>query len=128
MPHLKYLILAWTQVQHIDPIENCKELIYLEIDHCIIRDYTPLLGCTALQDINISDAQADASVEPIKQMTWLKNLWVGERSAYDQYALIDALPDTNVVISNPSTASGHGWRNLPNYYAMRDYLGREYMQ
>lgn len=61
-------------------------------------------------------------------MTWLKNLWVGERSAYDQYALIDALPDTNVVISNPSTASGHGWRNLPNYYAMRDYLGREYMQ
>lgn len=128
MPHLKYLILAWTQVQHIDPIENCKELIYLEIDHCIIRDYTPLLGCTALQDINISDAQADASIEPIKQMTWLKNLWVGERSAYDQYALIDALPDTNVVISNPSTASGHGWRNLPNYYAMRDYLGREYMQ
>ena len=128
MPHLKYLILAWTQVKDITPLENCKELVYLELDHGIVHDYTPLLGCTALEDLNVGDHMVTNSIEPLTQMTWLKNLWVPDRSYAEQQELIAALPDTRVVTDNPSTASGHGWRNLQNYYDMRDYLGKPYMQ
>ncbi len=125
MPHLKYLILAWSQVQDISPISNCKELIYLEIDHCIVHDYTPLLGCTALEDLNISDPHYYVDVTPVTQMTWLKNLWAQDRSYTDKVTLKEALPDTNVVISG--TPNGQKWRNLQNYYDMRDYLGMYYM-
>lgn len=131
MPHLKYLILAWTCVEDITPLETCKELVYLEIDHDVIRDYTPLLGCTALEDLNINDQEWKVSIEPIKQMTWLKNLWACHRNYSEKMELIEALPDTRVVISNPPTTfsgstqrrtDGLGWRNLENYYDMRDML------
>lgn len=128
MPHLKYLILAWTEVTDITPLQNCKELIYLELDHTIVHDFSPLLGCTALEDLNIGDHMWNSDVEPIAKMTWLKNLFCPDFSYSKQVLLMESLPNTRVVIDNPSTASGNGWRNLPNYYAMRDYLGREYMQ
>ncbi|NVH05540.1 hypothetical protein DNN95_24510, partial [Escherichia coli] len=38
MPNLKYLILAWTEVQYIEPIRSCKNLVFLELDHSCIRD------------------------------------------------------------------------------------------
>ncbi len=125
MPHLKYLVVAWTKLEQITAISNCKELIYLEIDHNIIHDYTPLLGCTALEDLNIGDPHYKVDVTPVTQMTWLKNLWAQDRSYKDKMALKEALPDTNVVISG--TPAGQGWRNLQNYYDMRDYLGMYYM-
>ncbi len=125
MPHLKYLILAWTQVTDLSPISNCKELIYLEVDHCIVHDYTPLLGCTALEDINIGDAQYQVDVTPLTQMPWLKNVWAQDRSPRDGQILREGLPNTHVVTSKPP--AGQGWRNLQNYYDMRDYLGMYYM-
>ena len=136
MPHLKYLILAWTAVQDISPIANCKELVYLELDHCIVRDYTPLQGCTALEDLNINDNDWPVGIEPLLTMTWLKNLWVPTRSYADKEALTAALPNTRVVVTNPKTTfidshtrctEGQGWRNLKNYYDMRDTLGMYYM-
>ena len=45
----------------------------------------------------------------------------------DAWKASQALPNTHVVASGDATVGG-GWRRLPNYYAMRDYLGREYMQ
>ena len=53
MPKLKYLILAWTEVQYIEPIRSCKNLIWLELDNSCIRDYSPLVDCTALEDLNL---------------------------------------------------------------------------
>lgn len=131
MPHLKYLVLADTAVQDITPLSTCKNLVFLELDHDVIRDYTPLLGCTALEDLNLNDHQWPVSIEPIKQMTWLKNLWVPTRSGIDKLALIEALPNTRVVTSDPATSfisstercpDGLGWRNLKNYYDSRDML------
>lgn len=126
MPHLKYLILAWTQVEDITPLQNCKELIYLELDHGIVHDFTPLLGCTALEDLNITDHMWGCSLEPITQMTWLKNLYAMDYSYVDQQLLINSLPNTRVVTTVLSPANG-GWRGLQNYYDMRDYLGMYYM-
>lgn len=125
MPHLKYLILAHTQVQDISPIANCKELIYLELDWSIVRDLTPLLECTALEDLNLNETFCDKT--PLLQMTWLKNLWVPGAGYKWGTMLTEALPDTLVVTQGVSP-TGQGWRNLPNYYAMRDVLGMYYMK
>ena len=134
MPHLKYLILAWTSVEDITPLNTCKELVFLELDHCVVRDYMPLQGCTALEDLNINDQDWPVSIDPLLSMTWLKNLWVPTRSYSEKQALIEALPDTRVVVDNPKTTyvsstvrcpEGLGWRNLKNYYDLRDILNTE---
>ena len=125
MPHLKYLILADTDVRRLDGIENCKELVWLELQWCAIESYEPLLGCTALEDLNVSRTFADPA--PISQMTWLKNLWCMERGGGVVYQWSQDLPDTHVV-SAGTDSIGYGWRKLPNYYKMRDALGMYYMK
>lgn len=124
MPHLQILVLAHNgQLQDISPISSCKELIFLELDWSAVKDFTPLVGCTSLEDLNIGLTYP--SVEPLMQMTWLKNLWMVDRGG--AYQLSQALPDTKIVASADVTV-GAGWRNLPNYYKMRDMLGMEYMR
>ena len=126
MPNLKYLILAHTQVMDITPLQHCKSLLFLELDWSIVRDYTPLLGCTALEDLNLGKTYAD--VTPLTKMTWLKHLWIIDRGAEAQYTLAQAFKDTDTVLMLDATATvAGGWRELPNYYAMRDALGMEYM-
>lgn len=123
MPKLQYLILAHTEVRTIEPLANCKELKFLELDWSTVRDFTPLLECTGLEDLNIGNTYAD--IDPITQMTWLKNLWMIGRSGA-AYLTVQALPDTNVVYSGDATVAS-GWRNLDNYFAMRDILQMDYM-
>lgn len=124
MPHLKYLIIAWTGVYDLTPLNGLKELVYLEVDWSPIKDYSPLLGCTALEDLNLGSTYAD--IDPILQMTWLKNLWMIFCSRGKAWQATQALPDTRVVASGTATVAG-GWRRLPNYYAQRDLLNMYYM-
>ena len=124
MPKLKYLILAWTEVQYIEPIRSCKNLIWLELDNSCIRDYSPLVDCTALQDLNIGKTFCD--ITPITKMTWLKNLYMIFCDGGKAWQCTQALPDTHVVANGDATVGG-GWRRLPNYYDMRDCLGMYYM-
>ena len=125
MPNLKYLILAWTEVQYIEPIRSCKNLVFLELDWSCIRDISPLVDCTALEDLNLGRTYCDIS--PLKEMPWLKNVYMILRS--NAGVVGQALPDTRVVTSaDPDAATvGYGWRRLPNYYAMRDCLNAPYM-
>ena len=127
MPNLKYLILAHTQIKDITPLETCKNLVFLELDWSIVRDYTPLLGCTALEDLNLGKTYAD--VTPLLEMKWLKHLWILDRSSDVQLRLQEAFEgtETELYLSGSYTVGG-GWRQLPNYYAMRDVLGMEYME
>ena len=124
MPNLQYLILAHTQLNYIDPISSCKKLKFLELDWSPIRDLSPLVGCTALEDLNLGNTFA--SFDPIEEMTWLKNLWVIGCSSGTAYRMSQALPDTKVQGAGSATVDS-GWRDLPNYYAMRDALGMHYM-
>ena len=123
MPKLQFLILAHTEVRTIEPLANCKELKFLELDWSTVKDFTPLLECTGLEDLNIGNTYADLT--PITQMTWLKNLWMIGRSSA-AYKVTQALTDTNVVYAGDATVAS-GWRNLDNYFAMRDILKMEYM-
>ncbi|MBQ8833714.1 MAG: hypothetical protein IJ001_02155 [Oscillospiraceae bacterium] len=125
MPHLKYLILAHTTVTDISSLSTCKELVFLEMDWTAIRNYEPLLGCTALEDLNLGLTYGDYEV--IGQMTWLKNLWWKGRGYKALNYLTEALPDTKLVFNSHLTV-GSGWRNLQNYYDMRDALGMYYME
>lgn len=126
MPNLEYLILTHNWVKDLTPIESCKKLIYLEIywnDH--IPDYTPLLECTSLLDLNLSGSYAD--LEPIKQMTWLENLWANCRGVSDaEYReLQEALPNTHIEYRGGDYTS-YGWRDVPRYFEMRDIMGLGY--
>ena len=125
MPKLRHLILAWTEVQYIEPIRNCKELVFLELDNSVIRDYSPLVDCTALEDLNIGNT--DRKIDPILEMTWLKNLWMVKCGGGNVYKAKEALTGTNVVTGGSITV-GNGWRKLQNYYDMRDNLGVPYMK
>lgn len=127
MPHLKYLIVTESAVQDISGLSNCKELIYFENKFSIVRDLTPLLGCTALEDLSLEAPEYLADMSPVYQMTWLKNLFIAKCPSRVFQAAQEALPDTRVDFRGLSAKTGQGWRNLPNYYAMRDFLGMPYM-
>ena len=126
MPKLKYLILTHNWVRDLTPLNTCKNLVYLELfwnDHVI--DYSPILGCTALEDLNISATFADT--EPLYEMTWLKNLWANCKgiTAAEDAALKEALPNTTVMTTGGSYTTG-GWRQVQGYYDMRDIMGLPY--
>lgn len=127
MPKLKYLILADTSVRDISPLEGLENLVFLELFLTGVRDYSPLLTCTALEDLNL--CRTYGSPEPILQMTWLKRLWwAGNWTAKVRYgeALAENLPDCTFNFDAESS-TGEGWREGRNYYAMRDLFGMSYM-
>lgn len=130
-PKVKYLILADTGITDITPVGNLKDLIYLELFNLRIIDYSPLLNCTKLQDLNIGTTHGDP--EPLSKMTWLHNLqW--HRADQDPATkeavlkLPEQLPDTNVELYPKKKARNIGgpWRYLPNYYVFRDIIGADY--
>ena len=126
MPNLKYLILTHNWVKDLTPISTCKNLVYLEIYwNDYIPDYTPLLGCTSLKDLNLSGTFADP--EPLTQMTWLENLWATCTgfSAAEEQMLKDSLPNTNLKFGAIDYSAG-GWRDVPRYFEMRDIMGLGY--
>ena len=126
MPNLKYLILTHNWVKDITPLESCKNLVYLELYwNDYIPDYTPLLGCTALKDLNVSGTFADP--EPLTQMTWLENLWATQTrwSREEEQMLIDSLPNTQLKFGMIDYSAG-GWRDVPRYFEMRDMMGLPY--
>lgn len=125
MPKLKYLILAHNNhFTDISGVANCKELVYLEIGWTSLRDLTPLLGCTALEDINMKHVYCDADV--IVQMPWLKNVFWSGCPSRNYEMLAGALPDTYVLLTEEYWNTKH-WRQLDNYFAQRDVLGMWYM-
>ena len=126
MPDLKYLILADTDVRDISPIANHEKLIYLELFLAPVYDYTPLLSCPNLEDLNICYTYGQLHV--LTQMPQLKRLWWGpnrqEIYGYLQYYL----PNTYLELAlNSGSSTGDGWREGQHYYDQRDYLGMYYM-
>ena len=123
MPNLQYLILADTDISDISPLANHEKLVFLEIFLTKVQDYSPLLTCTALEDLNLCYTRGD--VDPLLQMTWLKRLWWNE-SGETQTLLREHLPNTEVhFISLSST--GDGWRSGDRYKEQRDILGMPYL-
>ena len=126
MPKLRFLVLADTGVSDLTPIGALKELIYLELfNSSRVRDYSPILGCTALQDLNVACTNGDAAV--FAGMPWLKNLWVNRTGITPEarQLLSETLTGTHIEFDS-GWHLGHGWRDLENYYIMRDLLEMPY--
>lgn len=130
-PKVRYLILADTGITDITPVGNLKDLIYLELFNLRTDDYSPLLNCTKLQDLNIGTTHADP--EPLSKMTWLHNLqWHrADQNPDTKEAVLklpEQLPDTNVELYPKKKARNIGgpWRYIPNYYVFRDIIGATY--
>lgn len=126
MPKLQFLVLADTAVSDITPIGTLKDLIYLELFKSPnITDYSPIVNCTSLQDINVAYTNGDAAV--FAQMPWLKNLWVNCTNITPEarQLLSETLTDTHIEFDS-GWHMGNGWRDLDNYYVMRDLLEMPY--
>ncbi|MBQ6718968.1 MAG: hypothetical protein IJN20_01280 [Oscillospiraceae bacterium] len=125
MPHLKYFICIDSNLLYIEPLGTCKELVYCELFWTPISDFTPLLGCTALEDLNVARTNGDPMV--FKDMPWLKNLWIrgSAVNAEERKILEEALPNTYIQYCDYEMTR-NGWRELQNYYDMRDLLGMSY--
>ncbi len=126
MPNLKYLLLADTQISDLSPVSGLKNLIYLEIFLTQVKDLSPLVTCTALEDINLCYTYGDPA--PLLQMPWLKTIWWSGHwqasSLANQFRQNN--PDIRLEFNSPSS-TGNGWRELQNYYDMRDLVGMGYM-
>lgn len=129
-PHLKYLIVGDGNVRNEDVahLSQLKELTYLEIFMSPVTDISPLVECTALEDLNLSRSYVD--VKPLGEMTWLKNLWLlgNKTKAEDAEYLREHLPNTRIETGYHSTCHGRGWRDMQSYRDMRDALGMWYMK
>ena len=122
MPHLRVLILAGNAHigSHAEILPELKELEYLELFGCSIKDLSFLPRMTSLIDLNVSSNKAP-DWAPLKEMTWLKRLWVSNlwgvrMPKADQEALQAALPDTTIVFKGDPTTGG--WREHPHYDAI----------
>ena len=124
MPNLKYLILAETGISDLTPLTDHKNLIYLELFLSKVKDYSPLVTCKALEDLNLCYTQGD--YKPIAEITWLKRLW-WSGSWKARTKLPDLMPDSVYMEFLSMSSTGRGWREGQNYYDMRDFIGMEYM-
>ena len=127
MPKLKYLVLADTRVSDISPLAGLQNLVFVELFLTGVRDYSPLLECPALEDLNL--CYTHGNPEPVTQITWLKRLWwAGNWTAKVRYgeAFAENIPDCTFNFDTESS-TGEGWRTGRNYYAMRDLFGMSYM-
>lgn len=124
MPELKYLILAETGISDLTPLTDHKNLIYLELFLSKVKDYSPLVTCKALEDLNLCYTQGD--YKPIAEITWLKRLW-WSGSWKARTKLPDLMPDSVYMEFLSLSSTGRGWREGQNYYDMRDFIGMEYM-
>lgn len=131
MPHLQYLILAECQISDISDVALLPELTYFEAFLTPIKDYSPLLECHALTDLNIcyNNHISDVDAEVLQQMTQLERLWMyGANISRDKIAaLLEALPECNVQYIPGPESTGGGWRDHDHYRAMRDAFHMRYM-
>lgn len=126
MPKLKYLVISDTPISDLSPIAGLEELIFLEFFLTDVTDYSPMLECPALQDINMYYTRGDPEI--IKQLTWVKNVWwrTSKLTYIQQKELQEALPNTHFEFYAYGSTD-RGWRKLQNYYDHRDLMGMFYM-
>jgi hypothetical protein len=128
MPKMQYLLLGDTPGTDFSPLANLTELIYLEIFNTKFSQTELLLNFTKLEDLNLGFTR-NHDFEVLKQLTWLKRLWVPATglSAQQYQELVAALPDTQVEMYVLGSTGGN-WRDNQNYRDMRDLLGMYYME
>lgn len=127
MPNLEYLLLCDNGIRDISPLAGAPKLKYLELLLNPLTDVSALAECPALEDVNLCSTPL-TDITPLLELQNIKNLFMSTRYLTEEQIqqLEQAYPDANVMIHD-GRATGHGWRNLQNYFNQRDLLGMEYM-
>ena len=116
MPRLRVLILGENQkLKNIEVLADLKDLEYLELFTCGIKDITPLTKLPNLIDLNLANNSV-ADWRPLKEMKQLKRLWISDMgvhamTAAEKAELQEALPDTKIMYKGQPT--DNGWRTDP---------------
>lgn len=126
---LRVLILACNpRLRDITVLSNLKDLEYLELFSCDIRNITALEGLNRLMDLNI--AYNNIYRYSLSGLTNLKKLWIpqsGSPGYYDNWKQLEKdLPNTTIM--NKGHPTNYGWREGNHYetiYTM--FRGTEYI-
>ena len=116
MPRLRVLILGENQkLRNIEVIGELKDLEYLELFTCGIRDISPLTKLPRLMDLNLAN-NVVKDWRPLKKMKQLKRLWISDMGEHalskaEKQELEEALPDTVIMYTGKPT--DNGWRTIP---------------
>lgn len=130
LPKLRVLILACNEhLRDISVLSQLKDLEYLELFSCNIRDISALKDLDRLMDLNIS-YNPITKYAVLNEMPNLKRLWIPQ-SGVPCYGeefrqLQEDLPNT--LIMNKGHPTNYGWREGNHYetiYAM--FRADEYM-
>ena len=135
MPNLEVCIITDSGWDNLEMLKNLEHLEFLEacpIGHTYL-DLSPLAGLTSLEHLNICGIGESDGWEALLNLTNLKRLWLGifTAASFPEGAvekLQEALPDTEINITEPSAAVG-SWRDdQGNGVPERYTLLREQMQ
>ncbi len=111
MPDLEIVILSGSPISDLTPFENAKKLIFLELAWCgHLEDISPLAGCTALENLNLSYAKKVKDLSALNELPLKQLMFVGSRvSSSVQKEQKENHPDCWVTFSG-NACYGKGWR------------------
>lgn len=110
MPNLEILILSGSSVKNVDALENCKNLVWLELANCYaLEDISGLKNCEKLRFLNIGFSQV-TDLTPIQDLPLERFVCLGPKMDEEtQAAFEESHPDCWVRFSGKNPLS-LGWK------------------
>ena len=86
MPKLKAIIVSGSIIRDLTPVENCKDLEFLELSNCgLLTDLSPLSGCESLKRLNISYTHVE-DLSPLDDLPLECFVYVKPRASEEELA------------------------------------------
>lgn len=110
MPDLEILILSGSSIKDVDPLANCKNLVFLEMANCYaLEDISALKNCENLRFLNIGFANV-TDLTPIEDLPLERFVYLGPKIEKEvQTAFEESHPDCWVRFTGNDPLS-LGWK------------------
>ena len=110
MPDLEILILSGAPIKNVDPLANCKNLVFLEMANCVyLEDISALRNCEKLRFLNIGFSRV-TDISPIWDLPLERFVCLGPRMDWEtRKAYEEEHPDCWARFSGENPLS-LGWK------------------
>jgi hypothetical protein len=110
MPDLEILILSGSSIKNVDPLANCKNLVFLEMANCyVLEDISALKTCESLRFLNIGFSKV-TDLTPIEDLPLERFVCLGPQMDKEtQIAFEENHPDCWVRFTGQNPLS-LGWK------------------
>lgn len=110
MPDLEILILSGSPIRNVDPLANCKNLVFLELANCnALEDISALENCEKLRFLNVGFSQVK-DLTPIEDLPLERFICLGPKMDKEtQAAFEENHPDCWVRFTGNNPLS-LGWK------------------